>query len=73
MDPYFAVICQGACPAATSREQLDKNIDYACEFVRRGAATYSLTAPVKLLAFAEFNMCGYPGADSGECGACGSG
>ena len=66
MSINHAVACQSACPEATSKEQLKKNVDYGLDFVRSAVSTFSSTAPVKLAVFPESAFSGYPGRDANE-------
>lgn len=66
MGLYHVVACQTACPEATSKEQLRKNVEYGLDFVRRSQAVYSATLPVKLAAMPELALTGYPGANAKE-------
>ena len=66
MSLYHVVACQTACPIVTTKEDLRKNVDYACEFIRGAQSTYSMTAPVKLAALPELALCRNPGVDAKE-------
>jgi len=60
MNLYNVVACQTACPTPRTPEELDKNIEHACDLIRWGIEVYCQSAPVKLVAFPELALVGHP-------------